>query len=114
MCEKLIGMLRRNAILPKVFFGKILEIVRDNYVGPAAYGGGQNVSVFWIGQLERGDEVFEVLDDAVADVLVHEFPCALEIVGGEIRAVLEKGADPLVMNHGRPLGSEEIGECELH
>ena len=72
------------------------------------------MSVFWIGQLEGGDKVFEVLDDAVAYARVHEFPCALEIVSGEIRAVFEKGEDPLVRNHGGTLGPEEISECELH
>ena len=49
MCEKFIWMLGRNAILLKVFFWKILEIVGDNHVGPATDSCGQNVFVLWIG-----------------------------------------------------------------
>ena len=81
MCEKFIWVLGRNAILLKVFFWKIIEIVGDNHVGPATDGGGQNVSVLWIGQLERGDEVFEILDQAVAHMNIHQFPGVLQNVG---------------------------------
>ena len=80
--EEFIGMLRRDAILLQGCFRKILEIVRDNDIGPSSYGGGQHVSIIWIGQLKRRDEVFEVFDQAVADVPIHQFPGALQIVGG--------------------------------
>jgi len=81
MCEKFIWVLGRNAVLLKVLFGEVFEIVRNNHVGPATDGGGQNVFVLWIGQLERGDEVFEILDQAVADVQIHQFPGVLQNVG---------------------------------
>lgn len=81
MLEKFIRVLRRDAIFLEVLFGKILQIVRDYHIGSAANGSGQNVTVLWIGQLERGDEFLKVFNEAVAHMHIHEGSGALQIVG---------------------------------
>ena len=81
MRKKFVGVLGRNAVLLKLFFGKVFEIVRDDDVGPPPYRSGQHVLVFWIGKMQGRDEVFEMLNQTVADVPVHQCSRMLQNIG---------------------------------
>lgn len=41
-------------------------------------------------------------DQRVARILVHERPCALKLVTGEIRTLFQHAPDPLFMDVSRP------------
>lgn len=87
MGQKLIGVLDLDAVRCDRFFRKILQVVSHDDVRTATNGSRQHVTIIWIGQGERGDQVLEVVDECIPGVRVHEIARSFQLRSSEVRSV---------------------------
>lgn len=59
------------------FGGKVVQVERDDDLGPCPDSGGEHVPVVWVRQVEGADERFVAGHDSVSNRQVHQFPGAL-------------------------------------
>jgi len=50
----------------------------------------------------------------VRQSLVHQLPCMVQFRAREIRPILEEIPNPFLVNIGRPMGTEDARQCEVH
>lgn len=86
--DERIGMLGRNAVRGKRVRREIPQVAGDDHVGPAANGSGQHMPVARVRQVETADQAFEMFHQTVTRVRVHELACPLQLLPGEIGAIL--------------------------
>ncbi len=96
--QKLIGVLGRDAVFLECLVGKVREIVGDNHVRSPANGGRQDMPIIGVWQGEGGNQLLKILNEAVANMLIHEISCATELRDGEVRSMVKHRPYPLVMN----------------
>src|SRR5215470_4797189 len=59
--------------------------------------GGQNVPVFWVGQVQSLDQTFVAFDKAVWDRSIHELTGTLELLRIQLRPAFQKRRHPLIV-----------------
>jgi hypothetical protein len=76
--------------------------------------GGQDVPIVPIRQFNRVDEMLVSGHQRVRQCLVHQVPGTFQFFACEVRPILEEIAYPFVVNFGRPMGTEDARQCEVH
>lgn len=111
--QKLIGVLGRDAVFLECLVGKVREIVGDNHVSSPANGSRQDMPIIRVRQSEGGNQVLEILNEAVASMQIHEVSRATELRSSEVWSILKHRPYPLVMNVCGPFGAKQIRESQF-
>jgi hypothetical protein len=111
--QKLIGVLGRDAVFLECLVGKVREIVGDNHVRSPANGSRQDMPIIRVWQGEGGNQLLEILNEAVANMLIHEISCAPELRKSEIWSILKHRPYQLVMNVCGPFGAKQIRDSQF-
>ena len=83
------------------YIGREVALVgRHDHAGVGAYRGGEDVPVVRVGKSQALDQDFVPGHHSVRDCPVHQVRGAIELLGREIRPVLQQVALPLVVNLG--------------
>lgn len=112
--NEIVWMLCFDFILLKNFSRKVPQIHRDNNLCLPFDSYSKYMAVIFIWQAQAWDQVFIVLDKGIACSLVHELACALQLFPREIRSVVKKVGNLLLVRIVRPLGAEDAGERQMH
>jgi|SRR5579871_1796109 len=108
--DKIVGMLRLNAVVGKSVRREIGKVEGYDYVGPTPDGSGQDMPVARIGKSDGRNQVFIVRDQAIADMDVHQGASALELFTGQVRPILQDVPDPFIMDRVRPFGAKKVSQ----
>jgi hypothetical protein len=111
--QKLIGVLGRDAVFLECLVGKVRKIVGDNHVSSPANGSRQDMPIIWVWQGEGGNQLLKILNEAVANMHIHEVSRAPELRNGEIRSMVKHRPYPLVMNLCGPFGAKQIRQRQF-
>ena len=91
---------------------KVLQVLRDDDIGPPPDGGRQNVSIVGIGKTQAIYQRLEAHDQCVREMPIHCLPGSLELIEAEVGPVIQHVPHPFFMDHGTPAGAVEISVGE--
>lgn len=111
---EIIRMLGIKFVGAELLLREVSKVESDNQVRVAMEGGGNDMAVVRIGQIDGGDQVFEPFDQRIPDVAVHQHASPLQQIRRYVRPVFEHIPDPLVVDQITPFGPVEIGEGQMH
>jgi hypothetical protein len=103
-----IGMDGLHAVGVKLGRREIVEVERDDVVGPNLDGYGQDVTVVRVREGEAFDVLLVPVHTGVREGTVHFASGIFEIVPGHVRAISMDVARPLAVNVVAPVGPHEI------
>lgn len=104
--DEVVRVLCLDAPLPQCVRREVVQIERDDYVSAAAARRSQDVAITEVREREHRDEVFVIDDQAITNMGVHKLPGPLQLLSGEIGAVLQYAANSFLVNCLCPLGAE--------
>ena len=112
MSNKFVWMLYFHVVGSQDCGGKVFEISRDDDIGPADYRCRQYMSIVLVGQIERGNQVFEAADARVRHSFFHLLARAPVRGGVKIRALASAGLYPLFVDTVAPARPKQVCHCK--
>lgn len=112
IAEKFVSTLYLNAVLAHHVLGEIPLVLRDDHLGAAPDGSGQDMTIIRIRQRQRLDEFFVTGNQAVIHSPTHQFPSSLQFLGLQVWTVGLKVSEYLVQNVIGPPRLKNVGNSE--
>jgi len=108
--DKVVGMLRLNAVTGERGLREIRQVVGDDHARLAADGRCEYVPVIGVGQVEMIDETFMTGDQTVRYRKVHQLARPLNLLRSQVRPILQHRARPFLVYALGPARPEQIGQ----
>jgi hypothetical protein len=108
---ELVGALGFDFVEVELVGGEVSEVGRDDHLGVAADGGGEDVTIMRVGQRQAVDEGLVIGDEAIGYCFVHELSCSCEPIA-KLRLPSCDGLDHLGEDLFAPPGLKETGLCK--
>ena len=112
--DETVGMLAFVSILPESIGRKVLQVERDDDINPSANRRSKYMTIVRVGKRETLNQVLVPGHEAIPHVDVHEIAGTLELLSSKVGADLEDACHPFFVNLVCPLGTEEVGEGQVH
>lgn len=111
--QEFIGVLCLDSPLFERLGREVPEIGRDDEIGTAFDCCREHMAVIGVGQFQHINELFEIRDQGVASMQIHQVARPLELRTGQVRSVSKNGPDPFLVYRIRPFRAVEIRDREL-
>ena len=108
--QKPIGMAGADSMGRQDWLREIVEVEGEDEIGSALDGGGQDMAVFRVRQLQGWDEGLLAIDQCIPHMGIHQRAGELQLLPGKIRSVPQHRPDPFLMDCIAPAGAIEILE----
>ena len=112
--EEIIGTLRRDTIRREGSGRKMLTVQRHDPGRAGLNSRREDMSVVRVGQGQSGDTVAVIFHQAILRIRIHQAACPFQLLPGEVRAICQNIAYPLVVDIGCPAGLKHASDGKMH